>query len=165
MSDLQLEVDPEEEATFLSSYGNYHFNPLGMCCPVISCPVTSLFERHGTFIKHFHAFHSPSLPKFSCNTCDRVFNSKKNKRGHRFCHGQKAAFFTFFIPNPNYINPGNLKLPLPLARSAYLIDISQAQLLQHRREQEHQKRQEYSQYCGSCLSPAEIMFNFEQSLR
>ena len=159
-----MALDPTEEATFNSLYGGYHFNPLGMCCPVRSCPVTSLFVSHGTYLKHYREWHMPTLLKWSCNTCERVFGSKQNKHAHRFCHGQRATIFLFHTPNLKFINPGDVKVPLPMDRSVNPIGISSA-LLQHRREQEHQKWQEFSQFCRSCLTPAEVMFFFEQSLR
>ena len=97
-----MALDPPEEANFNGLFGGYHFNPLGMCCPVRSCPVTVLFPSHGLYLKHYRVWHLPTLLKWSCNTCERVFGSKQNKRAHRFCH----TFFLFHIPSLKYINPG-----------------------------------------------------------
>ena len=130
--------------------------PLGMCCPVRSCPVTALFPSNGTYLKHYRERHLPNLLKWSSDTC------KQNKRAHRFCHGQRATFFFFHIPKLKFISPRDVKVPLFMDRSVNPIGISSAQLLQYRREQKHQ---EFSQFCHSCLSPAEVMFNFQQSGR
>ena len=161
MAELDVALDPAEEANFNGLYGGYHFNPLVMCCPVGSCPVTFLFLSYGLTLKHYRVCYLPTLFKWSCDLCERVFGSKQNKRAHRFCNGRKATFFLFHIPNLQYINPGDVKVPLPMDRSVNSIGISSSQLLQ----QEHQKRQAFSECCHPCLSPTEVMFNFEQSFR
>ena len=135
MAELVVALDPADEANFNGLYDGYHFNPLGMCCPVRSCPVTVLLPSHGLYLKHYRVWHLPTLLKWSCDTCERVFGSKQNKRAHRFCYGRNATFFLFHIPNLQYINPDDVKVPLPMDRSVNPIGICSSQLLQHRREQ------------------------------
>ena len=75
-AELELSLDPEEEAAFLAMYSSVKFDPLGMCCPVVSCPHIYMLKKHRDLMRHFADFHLLNCVRFSCNTCERVFKSK-----------------------------------------------------------------------------------------
>ena len=160
--ELELSLDPEEEATFLALYSTVKFDPMGMCCPVVACSTFYMFRKHRDLMRHFADFHLPNCVRYSCNTCERVFKSKKNKRLHKFCRGGRATFVLFHVPNVKFIDHKGVKVPLPVDKSYDLPTITEAAIWHHKREQERLKRLEYSHFCRSQASPAELMFNYER---
>ena len=55
--EIQIHVDPmEEEEAFLRAYSDTTFPPLGMTCPVRSCPDPQLFTGYGEYLKHYISF-------------------------------------------------------------------------------------------------------------
>ena len=49
MAEIQIHVDPMEEEAFLRAYSDITFPPLGMTCPVRSCPDIQLFTCYGEY--------------------------------------------------------------------------------------------------------------------
>ena len=165
MAEIQIHVDPMEEEAFLRAYSDVAFPPLGMTCPVRSCPDIQLFTCYGEYLKHYSERHRPFVHRFGCNTCERRFRVKKNKRAHKFCGGQKATFFLYHVSNINFIDPMGVRVPRPPSTPRGSIDLLSCQFISHKRAELARKRRDYSDYCQSQLSQAEIMENFEASLK
>ncbi|MEW8545936.1 MAG: hypothetical protein AB2693_20635 [Candidatus Thiodiazotropha sp.] len=165
--EFQVHVDPLEEEAFLREYSDVSFPPLGMTCPVRSCPDVELFVCYGEYLRHYSERHRPFVHRFGCNSCERRFRAKKNKRAHKFCGGRKASFFLYHVANVNYIDPQGVRVPRPPSSSTQQssIDTSSQEFNTYKRTELAKKRRDYSAFCGSQLSQAEIMENFEASLK
>ena len=133
MAEIQIHIDPMEEEAFLRAYSDITFPPLGMTCPVRSCPDIQLFTCDGEYLKHYSVRHRSFILRFGCNTCEQRLKAKKNKRAHKFCGGQKATFFLYHVSNVNFIDPMGVRVPRPPSTPRGSIDLLSRQFLSHKR--------------------------------
>ena len=124
---------PMEEEAFLRAYSDVTFPPFGMTCPVRSCPDFQLFTGYAEYLKHYSERDRPFIHRFGCNSCERRFRTKKNKRAHKFYDRQKATFFLYHVSNVHFIDPMGVRVPRPPSTPRGSIDILSSQFLYHKR--------------------------------
>ena len=69
------------------------------------------------------------------------------------------------MSNVNFIDPIGVRIPRPPSTPRGSIDLLFRQFLTHKRVELARKRRDYFDYCQSQLSQAEIMEDFEASLK
>ena len=69
------------------------------------------------------------------------------------------------MSNVNFIDLTGVRIPRPPSTPRGSIDLLSRRLLTHKRAELARKRRDYFDYCHSQLSQAEIMENFEASLK
>lgn len=162
--ELEIRVTPDEERAF-AVQTNFQWPRLGMCCAVSNCPDFSLFSTYAKYVDHFAAAHRDFKIMYKCSLCAKLVG-KHNKLSHKKSHKCNVKSITYEhvkVTNPNYIDPGNVLIPLPPSSSCRAVDVeSDPCFTQYKRQELCKKRREYTIFNSTQQSQAEIMDNFEK---
>lgn len=160
MAEIQICVDPEEERAF-NEYCNFQWPRLGMTCQVPRCSDFSLFTSYNKYVDHFAQKHRNYKLIYECDICHKRIGNKGNKCHHKKTHkGSSVTFSHVKVPNPNFVDPGDVLLPRPPSSTCKNVE-QDPEFQQYKRQRLLEKRRDYSAYNASLTSSAELLDTFE----
>ena len=139
MAQLEVNIDPQEEATFF-----HHQRPLWpfvpSFCTVPCCQTFRKFSSFRDFRDHWHQKHSEFISHYKCQACGKLFANNKHANSHTKARVHKDQTVTIkYIKEKNsgYINPGEY-LPYQLGDKE---DQENTKTLQRRLAREKRQRE------------------------
>ncbi|MEW8547656.1 MAG: hypothetical protein AB2693_29460 [Candidatus Thiodiazotropha sp.] len=101
MAELEVSIDPQEEATFFQNHRPlWPFVP--SVCTVPSCLELGKFSSFRDFRDHWHEKHNEFISHYKCQACGKLFSNNKHAKSHTKARIHKGQTVTIkYIQDKN----------------------------------------------------------------